>query len=119
MEKYKIQLEEEKKLLIEELKDLGKINSETGDWEAVPEADISSQDVPDEGDLADRSEDYEERSMKLNILESRLSDINHALSKIESRDYGICEVCKGKIEEERLEANGSARTCEGCMEKVI
>lgn len=119
MEKYKIQLEEEKKLLEEELKSIGKVDTETGDWEATPESEIKAQDVSDEGDMADRAEDYEERSSTLSVLETRLADINHALSLIENGKYGICEVCGNKIEESRLEVNPSSRTCEACMEKVI
>lgn len=118
MENNKIKLEEEKKLLEEELKSLGKLDTETGDWEATPESDLSSQEVPDEGDMAERAEDYEERSIKLATLEARLSGIKHALSLIENGGYGVCEICHNKIEEERLEANPSANTCEGCMEKV-
>lgn len=118
MEKYKIKLEEEKKLLEEELASLGK-KDETGDWEATPESEVSVQDVPDEGDLADRAEDYEEKSSELSVLESRLNDIQNALSKIEQGVYGVCEICHNKIEEERLEANPSAKTCKSCMEKVI
>ena len=117
-DKYKIKLEEEKKLLEEELSGLGKVDK-TGDWEATPDSEIVSQEVPDEADLADRAEDYEERSIKLSALESRLADINQSLSLIKKNKYGICEICKGKIEEDRLEANPSAQTCKGCMEKVV
>ncbi len=119
MEKYKAKLEEEKNLLIEELKSLGKIDTETGDWEATPEGEEFVQEVQDEADMSERAEDYEEKSMKLAALESRLNDVNHALTLIGTDEFGICEVCKIKIEEERLEANPSARTCEVCMEKVI
>lgn len=119
METYKTKLEEEKKLLEEQLKSLGKLDIETGDWEATLESEIKNQDVPDEGDMADRAEDYEERSSALAVLEARLNDVNLALSKIESDHYGICENCKSKIEEDRLEANPGARTCKICMEKVL
>ncbi|MFA6392796.1 MAG: TraR/DksA C4-type zinc finger protein [Candidatus Paceibacterota bacterium] len=115
---HKTKLEEEKKLLEEELASLGK-KDETGDWEATPESEVSTQDVPDEGDLADRAEDYEEKSSTLSALESRLNDIQSALSKIEIGTYGVCEICHNKIEEERLEVNPSAKTCMSCMEKVV
>jgi RNA polymerase-binding transcription factor DksA len=118
MEKHKIQLEIENNLLEEELKSLGKLDVETGNWEATPENEVNTQEVQDEGDMAERTEDYEERSIKLRTLEARLRDIKHALLLIENGEYGTCEVCHIKIEEERLEANPSARTCEACMEKV-
>lgn len=116
---YKTKLEEEKSLLQEELSLLGKKDTD-GDWEATPEEnDTVAQEVQDEGDMAERSEEYEERSMKLNSLEKRLSDINKALGKIESENYGVCEVCGKEIEEDRLEVNPAATTCKECMEKVI
>lgn len=119
MEKYKSKLEEEKKLLEEELASMGKFDKETNDWEAVPESEEKSQDVEDEGDMADRAEDYEERSSALAVLETRLNDIKHALSLIEEGGYGKCEMCGNQIEEGRLEINPSARTCEADMNKVI
>lgn len=118
MEKYKTKLEEEKKLLEEELASLGK-KDKTGDWEATPENEIKSQEVGDEADIAERAEDYEEKSSELSVLETRLNDIQNALSKIELGTYGVCEICHNKIEEERLEVNPSAKTCKSCIEKVV
>ncbi len=114
---YKTKLEEEKALLIEELGALGKVDKK-GDWEATPESETLSQEVPDDGDMAERAEDYEERSSKLSALESRLNDINHALSLIDGDQYGKCEMCGMEIEEERLSVNPSARKCEVCMNKI-
>ncbi len=119
MEKYKIKLEEEKKLLEEELASIGKFNKETNDWEATPESEIKSQEVEDEGDMAERAEDYEERSSTLSALETQLNNIEDALARIKKGGYGVCEVCGNKIEKERLEVNPSSRTCIACMEKVI
>lgn len=118
MKIYKTKLEEEKVLLENELGALGKVNKK-GDWEAIPENETSTQEVQDEGDMAERAEDYEERSMKLNSLEERLSDINKALEKIENENYGICENCGSPIENDRLEANPAALTCKECMNKVM
>ncbi len=115
---HKTKLEEEKKLLEEELGALGR-KDKMGDWEATPDSEMSVQEVQDEGDMADRAEDYEERSIKLNMLELRLSDINNALEKIGKNSYGVCEICEKQIEKDRLEVNPAARTCKECMEKVI
>lgn len=115
---HKTKLEEEKKLLEEELGSIGQVDK-TGDWKAVPENEISSQEVPDDGDLADRAEDFEERSSKLDLLELRLADINKALEKIGRENYGICERCQKEIEDDRLEVNPAATTCKKCMEKVV
>jgi DnaK suppressor protein len=119
MKDYKIKLEEEKKLLEEELSDLGKV-SKGGDWEATPEEEPTiSREVQDEGDMSERAEYYEERSIKLNSLEKRLLAINKSLEKIENGGYGICEECGKEIEIDRLEANTAAPTCKICMEKII
>jgi RNA polymerase-binding transcription factor DksA len=117
IQKNKQKLEEELKLLEEELGSLGKIDSDTKEWVAVPEEQTMPE--PDMNDLSDRSEDYEEKSSTLKVLKTRWEDIKIALEKIKKDDYGMCEVCGEKIEEERLIVNPSARTCEKCMEKVI
>lgn len=116
IEENKKKLIEEKKLLEEELGSLGKFDKKTGDWEAIPEAQTAPE--ADESDMADRAEDFAERSAMTDTLEERLRDINKALSKIEDGTYGVCELCGNKIEEDRLEANPGALTCKACMEKV-
>lgn len=115
---YKTKLTVEKKLLEEELLGIGKVDK-TGDWKAKPEDDLSNQEVEDFGDQADKATDFEERSSKLNLLELRLNDIDKALEKIENKNYGNCEICEKKIEEDRLEVNPAAPTCKECMEKNV
>lgn len=113
---YKEKLEAEKKLLEEELGGLGKVDK-AGDWKAAPEDEMNAQEVQDEADMADRAEDFEERSSKVDLFETRLKDIKDALEKIEANNYGVCETCGNQIEEDRLEANPAARTCKACMNK--
>ncbi|MDE2030660.1 MAG: TraR/DksA C4-type zinc finger protein [Patescibacteria group bacterium] len=112
---FKTKLEEEKKLIEEELGDIGRIDTSTGEWEATPESQSSPE--ADTNDLSDRTEDYEERSATMSTLNSRLEDVDLALDKIKNGNYGICESCGKEIEEERLKANASARTCTECMNK--
>lgn len=115
-EKLKEKLKEEKVRLVEELGAMGKIvNKETGDWEASPEDEMNFQEVQDEADMAERAEDFEERSSKVNLLEKRLQDINQALEEIETDKYGVCKSCGKTIEEDRLVANPAAQTCKECM----
>ena len=116
IENIKKVLNNEKKLLENELASIGKVDKD-GDWEAVPEEQTTGPES-DENDLADRSEDYEERSSILDSLETRLEDINKALSKIEDNSFGFCENCKKEIEGDRLEINPAAPTCKDCMEKI-
>ncbi|MBI2047771.1 MAG: TraR/DksA C4-type zinc finger protein [Parcubacteria group bacterium] len=108
---FKQKLEEERNLLEEELASLGQKNPDVkGDWEATPEKDASTQD-PDENVKADRLEELAERSGIGAELEERLLNINRALKKIEEGKYGLCEISNEPIEEDRLRANPSARTC--------
>lgn len=116
-EKYKEKLLSEKTSAEEDISLIAK-KDEHGDWEAVPETEIINQEVPDEADMAERSEDYEERTIKVNSLEKKIKNIEIALEKIEKGEYGICEVCGKKIEAERLDINPSAATCTVCMNKV-
>ena len=116
MDKKKIKesLEKERDILMEQLHDMGKLNPETGEWEATPEA----LDAPeaDQNDMADRFEDFEAKSSMLKTLEPRLNDVLRALKRVNKDSYGKCEVCKKDIEDDRLEANPAARTCKEHMQ---
>ena len=115
LNKYKQMLLDEKQTLEKELEEIG-VKNKIGDWEAVPE---KTEQEADENDLADKFEDYEERSAMLNSLEDRYNSIESALGKIESDpgSYGVCSVCHNPISTERLDANPAAKTCKIHMEK--
>lgn len=107
---FKAKLLEEKMSLEEELGGIAIFNTETNIWEATPDRDMMGE--IDDNDAADRFEDFEERSSMVETLQARMTDINHALGKIESgKGYGICETSGETIEAARLEANPAARTC--------
>lgn len=105
---FKEKLLSEKASLEEELGGIAIFNTETNIWEATPDQDMMGE--IDDNDAADRFEDFESRSGMVTTLQSRLSDVDHALAKIEKGTYGICEISGDPIEEARLEANPSART---------
>lgn len=107
--KIKEKLEKERDLLLEELRDMGKLNPETGEWEATPEE--QSMPETDQNDMADRFENFEARSSMLRTLEPRLNSILKALKGVNRDSFGKCEVCKKDIEITRLEANPAATTC--------
>jgi RNA polymerase-binding transcription factor DksA len=113
--KIKEKLEKERDVLLEQMKDMGKYNEETGDWEATP----LEQTFPetDQNDMADRFEDFEERSSMIRTLEPRLRNILKALKGLNKDSFGKCEVCKKDIEMARLEANPAARTCKAHLEE--
>jgi len=107
---FKGKLEGEKILLEKELSSVGRINpSNPEDWEPTP-SKLNVQKA-DSNEMADRIEDFEEKSAVEVELENRLVNIKEALKKIEDGKYGICEVGGGQIEEARLEANPAAKTC--------
>ncbi len=111
IEHFKEALLTEKKQIEEELKSVGRINpSNPNDWEATP-GDTQDIDTEDENSLADKFEEFEGRSAVETELEIRFNEIKSALEKIEKGEYGICRVCQGEIEDDRLEANPAAETC--------
>ena len=107
--KIKEQMEKERDTLLEELGDMGKLDPETGEWEAIPAEQISPQS--DQNDMADRFEDFEEKSSMIRSLEPRLQNILKALKGVNKEAFGKCEVCKKDIEPARMEANPAATTC--------
>ena len=108
-EHFRKKLEAEKIRLESEMGTVGRKNlSVPGDWEPVP------SETGSEADLADQADVVMSRESNIAILadlEARYDTIREALSRIEKGTYGKCEVCKGKIEEARLEADPSATTC--------
>lgn len=112
-EKFKKLLEEEKKRLIGELKEVGRINPENPeDWEPTPTE--LTEETADSNEMADRFEEYEGRAAVEIQLEQRLRAVLRALAKIEAGTYGICNAgAQGPhpIEEKRLLANPAARNC--------
>lgn len=109
IEYFKTALLNEKQSIEEELKDIALFNTDTNIWEARPDQELMGES--DENEAADRFEDFEERSGLVDTLQTRLTDINDALVKIEADAYGVCEISGEQIEEDRLKANPAARTC--------
>ncbi len=107
--KIKEKLEEERDILIEEMKDMGKMNPENGEWEATPQ-EIDGPES-DKNDMADRFEDFEAKSSMIDSLEPRLKNVLKALKEINRKSFGKCEVCKENIEQARMDANPAAQTC--------
>ena len=107
---FKEKLEEELFLVEKELNSIGRKNPDNkNDWEAEP-ADMNV-DSADPNETADNIEEFEENTAVLKDLEIRYNDVKDALAKIEKGTYGLCEISGEVIEEERLIANPSARTC--------
>ncbi len=109
-EELKNKLEKEKDILLGELKSVGRINPENKeDWEGTPgDLDISEADS---NEVADKIEEFEERSATEEELEERLKEVEKALNNIAENNYGKCTVCGKEIETERLDVNPAAATC--------
>lgn len=114
IQNFKKKLEAEMTVLVGELKSVGRVNPDNPqDWEPTPvEQDLQQAD-PNE--LGDKFEKYEDNTAILKQLEIRYNDVKTALEKINSGNFGICEVGGEPIEIERLEANPAARTCKTHM----
>lgn len=110
-EHYKTKLTEEKTRLVHELKSIGR-NVGADDWEATSSTPV---DTADDTEVADKFEELGINDAVGGELEKQLKDVDDALTKIDEGNYGICEVSGEKIEEDRLEANPSARTCKEHM----
>lgn len=110
LEKFKKILQDKKKELENELKNLGKENPRLkGDFEAT---------YPDYGSsLEDSAMEFESYIEALPVeyrLEKRLQMVEKALEKIRKGKYGVCENCGKKISERRLEIVPEARFCIDC-----
>ncbi|HVR31535.1 MAG TPA: TraR/DksA C4-type zinc finger protein [Acidimicrobiia bacterium] len=114
IKKFKAELEEERERLVNVIAEHEKEmeaarNSETA-------ADRSSD--PENADAGSMRLEYaKELSIERNASDL-LHKVEHALRRIESGDYGICEVCGEPIPVARLEVLSYATTCVTCASKT-
>ena len=117
-QKYKEKLEEELKIVEEELSKIGVQNpNNPSDW--IPKKPEENISPADENEVADTVDDVQINNALVNDLEVRYNNIKLALDKIEKGTYGICEINNHPISEERLDANPSARTCKEHMDRDL
>ncbi|MEK7114340.1 MAG: TraR/DksA C4-type zinc finger protein [Patescibacteria group bacterium] len=106
---FRKKLEEEKARLESEMRTVGRPNPAVpGDWEAVPSETGTEPDIVDQADIV---VSRDSNIAILADLEARYDTILAALSRIEKKTFGKCEVCSKEIEADRLEANPAATTC--------
>jgi len=68
---------------------------------------------------ADKAQELESRETETALVaseENLLLKINHALERIDSGTYGVCEGCNQEIPLPRLEAKPSVSLCISCQE---
>jgi RNA polymerase-binding protein DksA len=73
-------------------------------------------DKPDEN--AQEIAEYEANVAEEDLLEKSLRDVDSALERIESGDYGLCKHCGKPIDPRRLQARPTAGSCVDCKTKL-
>lgn len=106
---YKERLDAELARLVSELETIATFEETTGDWIATPDA--SELQEADENSEADGVEEWQERQATVTQLETSYQNTKRALEKIEAGTFGVCEICQGPIEDDRLSVIPTARTC--------
>ena len=113
MQKYQnnlASLKKEAELLKKELGSVGREDpGKKGDWLTTKE-DLNIP-LADENEVADAVESFGERVALEKQLELKLQLVEGAIERIENGNYGICRICGGEIEEDRLNAEPTADTC--------
>jgi RNA polymerase-binding transcription factor DksA len=117
IEQFKAILQQEKDRLEEELSTIAHQKGTTDgaeSWEAVGTMTDDTIDA-DPNEVADKIEEFETNQAIAANLKVKLNEVNEALGRIEEGSFGICEIGGEEIEEDRLKANPSARTCKAHM----
>jgi len=79
---------------------------------------LSSCELNDEGDHASVNNSSMVESVIVQQQEQELRDINVALAKISSGEYGVCAMCEDEIGFQRLKVKPHAIYCIDCREIV-
>ena len=104
-------LELEKTQLVSELKSIARPDKLVkGEWKVQFPTFERSENIShaQKEEEADEVEEYEMRLAAEDSLESRLLEVNHALERIETSQYGICKKCRKPMGLDRLRANPAA-----------
>jgi len=80
--------------------------------------ELQAQELNDEGDYAAANSDSLVESAIITQQQKELEEITRALHKIESGEYGICEMCEDPIGFQRLKVKPHAVYCIDCREIV-
>ncbi len=109
--------EKEMQALKEQLeKEAGELDAEVARHSKTPDF---GDDVEGE-DMAEEADEAEETANDLGIataLKDRLADIEHALGKIGTKEFGKCEECGKEISLELLKVDPESRLCKACKQK--
>jgi DnaK suppressor protein len=101
---YRENLTAERERVREQLRQLGHDGDRAG----------FDENFADSGQVT--AERGEVEALVASLLEA-LEDVDHALVKLDTAAFGVCESCGGPITEARLEAMPTARMCITCASK--
>lgn len=104
---YQKRLEEEKNRLLGEMSK-----------EEQPEHFISEGDVVTPEEEADAAEEYGNNLAVEQTHRENINEIDNALNKIKSGEYGLCENCGREISEKILDLIPESALCEDCKRKA-
>jgi RNA polymerase-binding transcription factor DksA len=108
--------EDARESLLDERQRLRRLQSEveeSGELEVSQQESAGSLTSHDQhqGDAGSHTFEREKQLSIREQLESKLSDVNDALERIESGTYGRCQVCGDEISDDRLRALPATRYC--------
>ena len=107
---------EEERSRLEDVKSSAELGTlEESERESYQELSAVDQHT---GDLGTATFEREKADSIRNSVEAQLADVEHALARLESGTYGICEMCGKTIPDERLKARPAARFCIDDQAKV-
>jgi RNA polymerase-binding transcription factor len=92
-----------------------RITAVTSEFDGIV-ADSQYANADDEHDPEGSTIAYERSRVAALIAgeKSHLEDLDRAIARLSSGDYGLCEGCGGQIAPERLAALPAVRTCFAC-----
>ena len=108
IEKYKKLLLEEREKTEKLLKDINELQKKNGEVGSTSPYSLHQADTASDTTLAERRAFYIDSEIQ------KLKEINYALKKIYTGEYGICEMCGRPIQTRRLDVIPYAHFCIEC-----
>ena len=69
----------------------------------------------DDAEYAFLCDDYRMKEREIVQLQKRYEELQTALLRMKSAEFGLCEECDEEIEQERLQLSPNARICAACL----
>jgi RNA polymerase-binding protein DksA len=100
-------------LIAEQRRLLEEIEAEAEEH-ATSAADAGEEQPSSFSDMGSELVEHERSLAMENALEHILTDVEHALRKMDAGTYGMCDECGREIDLERLQARPQATICLNC-----